>query len=101
MAHKGCAGLSQIVTISFAADQSSCLARKKDSHPSLEQDLSLKIEERDHTTGCAIKNWTHWTHYFNLTESRDRNSSNFKATFIYYYTELSFEVRNSLFGQLA
>ena len=51
-----------------------------------------------YSTGCAIKIWMH---YFNLTESNDRNSSNFITTFIYYYTELSFQVYNSFLGQLA
>ena len=48
-------------------------------------------------TGCAIKNGTH---SFNHKCSHDRNPSNFKTTFICYYTELSFEVYNSFLGQL-
>ena len=49
-------------------------------------------------TGCAIKIGTH---YFNLSGSHDVNSSNFIATFIYFFTELSFEVYNSFLGPLA
>ena len=49
-------------------------------------------------TGCAIKIGTH---SFNLTCSHDTYPSNFKTTFICYYTELSFEVYNFLLGQLA
>ena len=66
-----------------------------ENHCSLEQQVIflsfLQI------TGYALKNWTY---YFNLTESHDRNSSNFITTFIYYSTELSFEVYNSFLGQL-
>ena len=40
-------------------------------------------------------------HSFNHPCSHDRNTSNFKTIFIYYYTELSFEVYNSFLGQLA
>ena len=41
-----------------------------------------------------------WTHYFNLRESHGRNYSNFLNTFNYFFTELSFEVYNSLLGQV-
>ena len=50
------------------------------------------------STGCAIKNWSH---SFNHTCSHDRNPSNFKTTFICYYTELSFEVYNFFLSQQA
>ena len=53
---------------------------------------------KDVCTGCAIKNWSQ---SFNLKCSHDRNPSNFKNTFICYYTELSFEVYTSFLGQLA
>ena len=49
-------------------------------------------------TGCAIKNGTH---SFDYKCSYDRNPSNFKTKFIFYWTEPSFEVYNSLLGQLA
>ena len=49
-------------------------------------------------TGWAIKNGTH---SFNQTCSHFRYPSNFKTTFIFYYTELSFEVCNSFLGQLS
>ena len=49
-------------------------------------------------TGCSIKIQSH---SFNHTCSQDRNPSNFKTTFICYYTELSFEVYTSFLGQLA
>ena len=49
-------------------------------------------------TGCAIKNGTH---SFYHSCSHDRNPSSIKATFICYYTELSFKVYYSFFGQLA
>ena len=41
------------------------------------------------------------THSFNLTCSHDRYPSNFKTTFICYYTELSFEVYNFFLSQQA
>ena len=40
------------------------------------------------------------SHYFNLTSSHKRDTSNFKTIFIYYYIGLSFEVDNSFLGQL-
>ena len=49
-------------------------------------------------TGSAIKNRTH---YLNHACSHDRNPSNFKSTFRYYHTELSFEVYNIFLDQLA
>ena len=50
------------------------------------------------TTGSSIYMWTH---SFNLTCSHERSPSNFKTSFICYYTEFYFEVYNSFLGQLA
>ena len=50
------------------------------------------------TTGSSIYIGTH---SFNLTCSHDRYPSNFKTTFICYYTELSFEVYNFFLSQQA
>ena len=63
--------------------------------------LTIEYSSSNHLTrytGWAIKNGSHC---FNLTCSHDRKTSNFKTTFIFYHTELSFEVYDSFLGQLA
>ena len=82
------------ITISILISVHSCvhalrLARFKKIH---------FLRHLESFTGYTIKNWTH---YFNHKCSHDRNTSNVKNTFNYYYKEVSFEVYNFSLCQLA